>query len=167
VTDETTVNDMVAEQLERYFIHELALGSDATDWLIQAWKVMQFFDDVTDGDVDMQASDVYAAMLGSIIYMPNNPFYLRHMGALTGAVTVAMAKWTAANAREARGEADAFSFIWRAGYYDLLLLVYALEHGAERALEGGEAILALYGETFDVYCDEMAARYSQKDDEDA
>ena len=45
--------------------------------------------------------------------------------------------------------------MWRAGYYDLVLMAVSLVHGAGFATLHGHHVMALYGETFEDYMKEF------------
>ena len=107
------------EALEDHFINALDLPQPAADWLLDLWRVIQVFDDIHDGD---EVADVMPALWAGLVTMPGNPFYQANAAALQAAVATAILKWHAANEAEAAGEADARSFVWRAAYYDVVLL---------------------------------------------
>ena len=60
-------------------------------------------------------------------------------------------KWQASDVVEREGRADAKSFVWRAGYYDLILMAIQLCHGAQQALIMAPHVMELYGEKFEDY----------------
>jgi hypothetical protein len=128
----------------------LELPPDAVAWLIDLWHVTQVFDDVADGDpVDRKSLDdtVWRTLVG----MPANSFFMAHAGQLLPAVGMAILKWKASDDAERNGLADERSFVWRAAYYDLVLLVVLLCQGRESAMEKAGAVMALYGESFATY----------------
>lgn len=128
-------------QLSEHF-HAIGLPAEAQEWLVDLWRVVQVIDDAQDGDANSGAAD--AAM--AIFYrMPANAFYRANQVMLMGALAVMVAKWRAANEAEERGVADARSYMWRAGYYDVVALAAHL-CGCD-PVDG----LALYGETFADY----------------
>jgi hypothetical protein len=45
--------------------------------------------------------------------------------------------------------------MWRAGYYDLVLLVIQICHGYEKALLAAPSVMSLYGETLADYLGEF------------
>jgi hypothetical protein len=73
----------------------------------------------------------------------------------TGLALLVM-KWKASDDAERAGQADARSFIWRAGYYDLVLLVVLLTKGHATAMKDAVKIMHLYGEPLDVYLKEFS-----------
>jgi len=65
-------------------------------------------------------------------------------------------KWQASDTAERDGQANAKSYMWRAGYYDLVLMAVSLVHGAGFATLHGHHVMALYGETFEDYMKEFS-----------
>jgi hypothetical protein len=57
----------------------------------------------------------------------------------------------AADTAERAGVADEVSFVWRAGYYDLVMLVTQLALGAAEAMRLAPCVMKLYGEKFADY----------------
>lgn len=138
------------ESLTVNFTQVLELPADAAVWLLDVWHMIQVFDDVADGDpVSRPALD--QAIWKCFVGMPSNPFYVAHADQLHPALATAILKWQAADAAETRGEADERSFVWRAAYYDIVLLVVLLIHGYPRAMELAAHVMALYGEDFAEY----------------
>ena len=138
--------------LKDHFLNQLDLPEAAVDWLLDLWHVIQVFDDVHDGD---PAGDVMPALWASLVSMPGNPFYQANAAALQAAVATAILKWHAANVAEAAGKADERSFVWRAAYYDVVLLVTLLCHGQTDALRLAPTIMMMYGEPFADYREEF------------
>jgi hypothetical protein len=96
-----------------------------------------------------QVEDVAFALF---VRMPMNGFWQANQGALLPILALACIKWRASNEAEATGRADARSFMWRAGFYDVLAMVCHIC--------GKDAVqaLAAYGETFAGYCEEFQCR---------
>ena len=143
-----------AEYWLRENFKALGLPLDAAEWLIDLWHVTQVFDDVADGDaVDRKSLDdtIWRTMVG----MPANSFFMAHAGQLLPAVGTAILKWKASDDAEREGRADAKSFVWRAAYYDIVLLVVLLCQGRDSAMEKAGAVMALYGEDFAKYREEF------------
>ena len=139
--------DVLEDHLAR-----LGLPQPATDWLVDLWRVIQAFDDVHDGD---PVGDVMPPLWAALVSMPGNPFYLSNAAALQGALATAILKWHAANTAEDEGLADERSFMWRAAYYDVVLLVVLLCHGQPEALRLAPAVMMMYGEPFAAYREEF------------
>ena len=140
------------ETLEEHFVNALELPDTAVDWLLDLWRVIQVFDDIHDGDL---VADVMPALWGALVTMPGNPFYQANAAALQAAVATAILKWHAANEAEDAGKADERSYVWRAAYYDVVLLVTLLCHGKEYALRMAPTIMLMYGEPFADYREEF------------
>ena len=129
----------------------LDLPPQATAWLLDLWRVTQFFDDVADGD-DFPRDDLDRALWAALIGMPANPFFMANCSTLLPVMAAQVLKWQASDKAERDGRADARSYTWRAGYYDVVLMVCHLCHGADF---DPERALALYGETLPEYIKEF------------
>ena len=140
--------------LRRNFTETLGISEEASDWLIALWEVIQLFDDVADKDpIDRDELDM--VIWNTLVGMPANVFYQRNIHVLTPLLSIMVLKWKASDTVERNGEACATSFVWRAGYYDLVLATVQLEHGAQATMEIGSAVLKLYGESLEDYMKEM------------
>lgn len=135
------------EQLFTQF-ETMGLPADAREWLVDLWRVIQVIDDATDGDPipRVRASQATWAIFAR---MPLNRFYQSCMSTLQPLLVMQLIKWEAANQAEADGSADERSFMWRAGYYDIVAMACHLT--------GCKPISALqmYGETFAEYREEF------------
>ncbi len=138
--------------LNDYFTNQLDLPPAAADWLLDLWQVIQAFDDIHDGD---PVGDAMPALWAALVSMPGNPFYVANAAALQSGVATAILKWHAANEAEAAGQADERSFVWRAAYYDVMLLVVLLCHGQAEALRLAPVVMLMYGEPFAAYREEF------------
>ncbi len=138
--------------LRDHFVNQLDLPPAAVDWLLDLWSTIQAFDDMHDGD---KVEDVMPALWASLVSMPGNPFYQANAPALQGAVATAILKWHAANVAEASGNADEKSYVWRAAYYDVVLLAALLCHGQAVALDMAPVVMMMYGEPFADYREEF------------
>ena len=123
-------------------LESLGLPDDARAWVMDLWRVIQCLDDAQDGHKNEGAADAAFAVF---VRMPMNAFWQANAAALMSALVLSIIKWRAANEAEASGQADERSFMWRAGFYDVLALV--------THICGGPAVeaLRLYGETFADY----------------
>ena len=123
----------------------LGLPAPAKAWLLDLSTVIQVLDDAMDGDDAGQANVTRAAM--AIFWdMPLNPFYRDNFSALQPVLKLQVLKWLAANDVEMGSKADERSYMWRAGFYDVVLMVCALCDCDQSA-----SALSLYGETFTAY----------------
>lgn len=133
----------------------LELPPAAAAWLLDLWHVTQVFDDLADGDaVDRDTLD--GAIYASLVDLPANPFYVAHAGQLSPLVASAVLKWKASDTAERNGAADERSFMWRAAYYDIILMVVKICHGPKLAMHVADKVMALYGESFDEYRKEFS-----------
>lgn len=128
----------------------LDLPPNAAAWLMDVWHLTQFFDDVVDGDL-VRPNDAHNAVWKAFVTFPANPFYLAHATVLQSALATAVLKWEASHTAERTCMADERSFMWRAAYYDIVLLVVLLCQGYESAMEKAPTVMALYGEKFSDY----------------
>lgn len=142
------------EALTRHFTETLTLPADAAVWLLDLWHMAQVFDDVADGD-PVARQDLDMAVWKALVAMPTNSFFTAHASALQPAMATAILKWKASDDAERAGKADERSFVWRAAYYDVVLLVVLLVHGYHKAMEMSSQVMALYGEDFAKYREEF------------
>ncbi len=140
--------------LRRNFTETLCLSEEAVDWLIALWEVIQLFDDIVDGDT-IDRDDLDASIWNALVGLPSNGFYQRNAHILIPLMSVAVLKWKASDKVERDGEACATSFVWRAGYYDIVLAAVQIEHGSQLAMDIGPVVLKLYGESLEDYMKEM------------
>ena len=145
--------DEAAQSLIVHF-ENLDLPPEAAAWLMDIWRMIQMLDDVADGD-PVTRPDLDAVIWSSLISMPANPFYLANIQALQTGLALLVMKWKASDDAERAGQADARSFIWRAGYYDLVLLVVLLTKGHATAMKDAVKVMHLYGETLHEYLKEF------------
>lgn len=135
---------MTSEQsLELNFKETLQLPDSAVQFLLDLWQLIQFLDDVADGD-EIARSDTDKAIWSALAGIPCNDFYSQHRAWLVPAMAQAVLKWMASDLAEREGCADERSYMWRAGYYDVVCLVASLVHGPSSEIS--YKALALYGE---------------------
>ncbi|MBL4589620.1 MAG: hypothetical protein JKY11_06040 [Alphaproteobacteria bacterium] len=131
------------------------LPPEAIEWLCDMFAVIQLFDDVADGDT-IERKDLNRVIWASLVGMQNNTFYAKNSQTLLPVVATQILKWQGSDIAERSGEADERSYVWRAGYYDLIMLVYFLCHGREKAELEAVNIMKFYGETFKEYKKEFS-----------
>lgn len=154
--------DAAMTQTLRTHFETLLLPADATEWLLMLWQAIQTFDDYADGDqVERHALD--ATIWNTLVAMPQNPFFARHAASLLPVVGTAILKWQASDCAERDGSADARSFTWRAGYYELVLLAVQLTHGPAAAISVAHKVLGMYGENLDSYLAEFGPKQGGSD----
>ena len=143
----------VTYTLRKHF-ETLMLPTEAAEWLLMLWQAIQTFDDYADGDqVERQTLD--ATIWNTLVAMPQNPFFMRHAASLLPVLSTMVLKWQASDRVEREGSADARSFTWRAGYYELVLAAVRLCHGPAAAAAVAHKVLGMYGEKFDAYLTEF------------
>jgi len=135
----------------KFALETLDLPPAAADWLLDLWRVTQFFDDVADDDTILRCH-LDTALWAGLIKMPANPFFMANCSTLLPVVATMVLKWQASDKAERNGRADARSYNWRAGYYDVVLIVCHLCHGSDF---DPERALGLYGETLAEYLEEF------------
>jgi hypothetical protein len=144
------------QNLEEHF----QLPASAVEWLLMMFQVTQVFDDVADSDV-VYRNDLDKCIWNTLVAMPLNHFFSVNAATLLPIVAVNILKWQASDRAEKAGEADARSFVWRAGFYDLCMIAVQLCHGTEKALELSADVIKLYGESFDDYRKEFVCQIQQ------
>lgn len=138
------------ENLEKSF----SLPPAAVEWLISLYDAIQVFDDYADGDT-VTREDLDTTIWNTLVGMPSNPFFAQNAGALLPALGTMILKWQASDKVEREGKADEKSFVWRAGYYDLVLLAVQLCHGVAAAHKVSSHVMSLYAENYQDYLKEF------------
>jgi hypothetical protein len=138
------------DNLEKSF----ALPPDAVDWLMSLWHVLQVFDDYADGD-PVERKDLDATIWNTLVGMPSNPFFAKNCSSLLPVMSMLILKWQASDKAEREGTADQRSFVWRAGYYDVLLMTVQLVHGTDAAHKIAHHVMSFYGESYEEYKQEF------------
>jgi hypothetical protein len=145
--------DAVTYSLRTHF-DSLMLPAEAAEWLLMLWESIQAFDDYADGDpVEREVLD--ALIWNTLVPMPCNAFFSQHAAELLPLLGSMVLKWQASERVEREGGASAQSYVWRAGYYELVLAAVRLCHGAPAATAVAHKVLGMYGETFDAYLTEF------------
>ena len=144
------MTDWLRENLEK----GLALPAPATEWLMMLYEAIQVFDDVADGD-PVKREDLNATIWNTLVGMNQNSFWLVNSQTLTPVVASMILKWQASDQAERAGRADAVSFVWRAGFYDVVLMTVALCHGTDHATKVASDVMAIYGEKLEDYLQEF------------
>ena len=133
----------------------LGLPPPAAEWLLMVWQVIQVLDDVADGD-KIERADLDAAIWNSVVGFYQSPFFQQHWAILVPVLAGMVLKWKASDVVERAGHADAKSYMWRAGYYDLVLAAMQIVHGAKIAMDNAHLVMRLYGETYEDYRKEFS-----------
>ena len=144
----------MAESLREHLSGPLALPDDAANWLLMLWNAIQVFDDVADGD-EVGRKSLDCAIWDTLVGMNQNPFWTQCSTHLAAALSVMIMKWQASDHAERNGQRNEVSFVWRAGFYDVVLLVVLLVHGSEKAAKLAPVVMQMYGEKFSDYVKEF------------
>ena len=134
--------------------NELELPKPAIEWLLMLWHVTQVFDDVADGD-EVKRDDLDDAIYFSLVGMNVNAFFKAYSNELLPVVANFILKWQGSDTVERAGEINETSFVWRAGYFDVVMMVVLLCHGQEKAKWLSPYVLKTYGEDFQDYVKEF------------
>lgn len=140
--------------MRSHLVDTLALPLPAAEWLSVLWEVIQTFDDYADGDA-VQRHELDALIWNALVALPCHPFFVAHAHTLGVALSTAILKWQASDRAEREGLADARSFVWRASYYDVVLVVLNLCYGPTVAQSKAYLVMGLYGEKLDDYLKEF------------
>ena len=140
--------------LDHEFTYTLRLPREAARWLLDLWVATQFLDDVLDGN-EWSRERFDEALWTMLVTLPSNPFATANVATLYPAVATAILKWQAADRAERNGLADPVSFVWRASYYDIVMVVVRLCHDVRTSIELAPSVLRLYGESLEDYMQEF------------
>ncbi len=140
--------------LSRNLKEILALPDEPRGWLMSLWNVIQIFDDMADGDFP-ERDKLDVAIYDAIVSMPNNGFFVANRTVLLPLLAIAILKWKASDEAERAGNPTPMSFVWRAGFYDIVLAVVQIVHGVESAMRMAVAVMDLYGEKLPEYLAEF------------
>ena len=127
------------------------LPSSAVEFVIAIEQFSQFFDDVADKDHDIARASLNLNLYNCFYGLHVNAFFLANRARLLPIMELIVLKWQGSDARERVCEADAVSFVWRAGFYDLLMAVMGIVHGHAYASERAPCVMKYYKETFEDY----------------
>lgn len=141
-------------RLAEMFRRHLALPDDAVLWLIDMWETIQTLDDLVDG-VSVERPALDDLIWRVLVRLPDNAFYRAHQATLAPVIALCILKWQASDQRERAGVADAKTYMWRAGYYDLVLMAVLLCHGMRTAQEAALFVMDMYGESLEDYLKEF------------
>ena len=146
--------DKSLDALQKNLSVGLFLPPDAVKWLLDLFHAFQVFDDFADGD-PVERNDLNAVIWNTLVGMQQNAFYMQNSFRLLPVISVNILKWQASDTVERADSADAKSYVWRAGYYEIVLAVVQIYHGPEFAAQNAHIVLGLYGETYDDYMKEF------------
>ena len=135
---------------------QLELPQDANDWLCDLYACIQVFDDIADGD-EVNRKDLNHCIWSSLVGMNVNSFFKANSISLLPVMATAIFKWQGSDTAERKGQVDERSFMWRASFYDVVMITYFICHGRELAEENAAIIMNLYGENYQEYKEEFNA----------
>jgi hypothetical protein len=145
----------MTDWLRRNLVETFHLPPHAVEWLCQLFDVVQTFDDLVDNDRLVQQKELHALIWYSLVSLPQNPFYQANSSTLGPLIANSIMKWHGANTIEAENKPGPAAFAWRAGFYDIVLMVVALVHGHQAASENAHKVIELYGEDYAEYLKEF------------
>ena len=140
--------------LLRQHFDSLMLPPAAVDWLLMLWQSIQTFDDYADGYL-VERQELDATIWNTLVAMPQNQFFAQNSNILLPLLSTMVLKWQASDHVERENQASAQSYMWRAGYYELVLMAVQLVHGPSAAKSVAHKVLGMYGETFEQYMKEF------------
>lgn len=134
---------------------------DALEFLRAMARVLHFWDDLVDKDVELGDDTINAAMWDALVKIPRNPFYRQNIGELSPILVQSIINWRIATNVERDPTAThrdlGFAFIIRSTYVDLVTMSAAIVGGVEHAVACGPEIRRwAHGEGFAVYLDNLA-----------
>jgi hypothetical protein len=141
-------------QLFENLVNYFELPEDAARFVIMIEQFSQFFDDVADGD-EIKRADLDRSIYNCFIGLNLNSFFLNHRLTLLPVMDLIILKWQGSDIAERAGEANEKSFMWRAGFYDLLMTVVSICHGYLKAKDMAIEVMNFYAETIEGYREEF------------
>jgi hypothetical protein len=133
-------------------LKSLSLTNEAEVWLLDLWQTIQGLDDWYDNDPILPIEKV-TVIHNCLVGLHGNPFFLQNSSRLLPILNNFILKWCGANQIEEEGLNEHLpkAYMWRAGFYDVVLEVVSIVHGFTVAAQSSSYILKLYGESFDSY----------------
>jgi len=132
----------------------LALPPAAADYLCALFDTIQGLDDWADGD-ESSREEKDRTIWNCVAGLQLTPFYMQHAAMLLPLQANAFLKWKAADTAERSGQLLPMAYVWRAGFYDIVLQCVLIAHGPMRAMELAHVAMGLYGESFEEYAKEF------------
>jgi hypothetical protein len=133
-------------------LEPLMLPEDALTWLMDLHETLQGLDDWYDGDMIPQCEKVNV-IHNCLVGLSGNPFFLENAKQLLPHLSNLILKWSGANYVEENRMVEQYpkAYMWRAGFYDIILAVIDITYGFEAALRASPYVLSIYGESLDSY----------------
>lgn len=126
------------------------LPESAVECLLIIFQASQVFDDVADGDI-VTRTELDKTIWNIFVAIHKNEFWIENQNSLVPVVANFILKWQASDAVERDGKADEKSFVWRAGFYDIVLSCVQIHHGPDIAIKMAPYVMKLYAENFKDY----------------
>lgn len=120
--------------------------------IISRWT--HLYDDLIDGDTEIDEDFVHQVMWDLMVRLPMNPFYAKHANSLTPVVVTGILNWRAANEMEKSGcdEELAIAHSIRYSINDIAYMVMVILGGPNHAAQyARDARLAFQRDTFKHY----------------
>lgn len=135
-------------------LRTLNLPPEAERFLLALWVLIQGLDDWH----DQTPAETFPAIWAACVGLPGDMFLAEHRLLLVPVMANMVLKWHAANVIEDGKEVAQYpkSYVWRAGYYDVVLQVVLIVYGAEAKTKAAD-VMRLYGETLTDYQAEFAS----------
>lgn len=150
------MGDEVTASLVRGNFIALGGSSAGAGWLALLWEAIQGLDDWRDNDP--VAPDACERVIHIVLHdLPAHPFFRAHAAYLLPHLSTLVLKWRGANAIESAGTREDLpkAYMWRAGFYDLVLMALALDVGPDAAGRLAHRVAELYAEPLAGYIEEM------------
>jgi hypothetical protein len=134
-------------------------NEDAVVWALSVWDVIQFWDDLYDGDEELDAGEsinhsrLNRIMTMVLCIMPTNLFFRDNVDSLSPVLLQCVLMWETSNTMERAKDQDSINkaYVLRASYYQLLVHIAYLTGGFEWANEISGEIWSMYGEKLNEY----------------
>lgn len=147
-------NEDVMDWLQGNFREVFKLPEPAIKWLCDVFHLAQVFDDFADGD-KVTRKDLDQAIWTAFYGLSANPFFQANASTLLPILGTCILKWQGADSAERGNRASPKSFVWRAGFYDLVLMAVCIVHGHTVTAQSAELVMNLYGEKLEDYLREF------------
>ena len=144
---------MHQESLIKHF-KTIGLSDLAISWLLIVWDMIQVFDDIADND-EVTRANLDKLIINSFFNYSTHSYFTNNMTMLAPVVLNCVYKWKSSDIAERSATHNEVSFVWRAGYYDLVLAALSIDKGQEYALENCHFVMAMYGEKYQDYLAEF------------
>lgn len=145
------MNAMIATYLEPF-----DLPQSAQHLIASLWQAIQGLDDWVDGD-DCPRGEKDAAIWACLVGIPSNGFFRANSDTLLPVIASMVLKWKASDTVERTEMKELFpkAFVWRAGFYEVILQIVLLVHGPQKTMDMAPSVLSMYAEQYEDYLKEF------------